>query len=90
MTIDFDSHRRKRENDPNKVRCAHCGAWILAHETRCPKCGVHFRGEAFQFAYEAEDEMADANAARRKRAMIIAALLVAILIAGTFLFFAGR
>ncbi len=38
----------RQEND--LVRCAKCGALISAYATRCPECGVHFRGEACDFA----------------------------------------
>ena len=32
------------------VVCARCGKYIWAYAIRCPKCGVHFNGEAWQFA----------------------------------------
>jgi uncharacterized membrane protein YvbJ len=88
MTVDFEACRRERDNDPNRVRCAHYGAWILGIETRCPKCGIHFRGQAFQFAHEATDELSAARINWRRRAVIVAVALVVALVIGTFLFFA--
>jgi hypothetical protein len=32
------------------VRCAHCRRVIPATVIRCPECGVHFQGEARDFA----------------------------------------
>ncbi len=37
----------REQND--LVRCIKCGAQISAYATRCPECGVHFRGEAYDF-----------------------------------------
>ena len=33
------------------VPCARCGAHVWSHTQRCPQCGVHFSGEAWQFEY---------------------------------------
>jgi ribosomal protein L37AE/L43A len=46
----FEDHRRRQSQD--SVRCARCGKMILATVTRCPECGVHFQGEAYDFAPE--------------------------------------
>ncbi len=37
----------REQND--LVRCVKCGALISAYATRCPECGIHFRGEAYDF-----------------------------------------
>ena len=87
MTIDFESHKRERDMDPNRVRCAHCGGWILSREKRCPKCGVHFLGEAFQFVHEPSDELVAERDTRRRRALAVGFVLVLLLLIGTTLFF---
>lgn len=87
MTVDFESHRRDIENDPNRVRCAHCGGWVEARAKRCRKCGVNFRGEAFQFAHESDD-LAVAKARFRRRAQIVAIAIGVLFLIGVGLFFA--
>ena len=88
MTIDFEARRRQAESDPNKVRCAHCGAWIFSRATRCPKCGVNFLGEAFQFSHPELDEIPGDRITRRRRALLIAFILTILLIVGVSLYFA--
>jgi predicted amidophosphoribosyltransferase len=51
--LNFERHRR-RVADAGTVRCARCGERIVATTTRCPECGVHFRGEAQDFAHPSE------------------------------------
>ncbi len=34
------------------VPCAHCGREVWAYAQRCPQCGTHFSGEAWQFQYQ--------------------------------------
>jgi uncharacterized membrane protein YvbJ len=86
VTIDFESEKRKRDDDPNRVRCAHCGQWIFSRSKRCPKCGVFFRGEAFQFTH-ADDELHDERLRRRRRGLVAVAVLVTILVVSVTLFF---
>ena len=50
--LNFEEFRRRREENASTVRCAKCGEWIVATATRCPACGVHFQGEAQEFASE--------------------------------------
>jgi len=50
----FEEHRRRRDKNLDLVRCARCGKMILATATRCPECGVHFQGEAYDFEHPAE------------------------------------
>lgn len=45
-TLNFEEHRRRRDENAGTVRCARCGKWIAATATQCPECGVHFQGEA--------------------------------------------
>jgi hypothetical protein len=54
--LSFEEHRRRRDDNPSLVPCARCGKGILATATRCPECGVHFQGEAQEFAHESERE----------------------------------
>lgn len=40
------------DDDPSDtVACAHCGEEIWSYAQRCPQCGTHFRGEAWQFEH---------------------------------------
>lgn len=48
--LNFEEYRRRREENASTVRCARCRKWIVATATRCPECGVHFQGEAQDFA----------------------------------------
>ena len=75
--IDFDEARRKREQDPTRVRCAHCRRWIAMDATRCTHCGVHFNGEAFQFS--ADEELQFERARRRRRLAAFVAMMVAMM-----------
>ena len=75
MTVDFGEAKRKREEDPNKVKCAHCGEWIFARSTKCPRCGVRFRGEAFQFIH-GSDELENERQRRRRRTLTIGITLL--------------
>jgi predicted amidophosphoribosyltransferase len=52
--LSFNEHRRRRDENASTVRCARCGKWITATATRCPECGVHFHGEAQEFAHPSE------------------------------------
>ena len=87
MTIDFEERRRQREDDPNAVRCARCGEWIFSRSTRCPKCGVNFQGEAFQFVHERLDELIVDRSHRRRKALVIIAVLLIVLLVGAVLYF---
>jgi ribosomal protein L37AE/L43A len=51
-TLNFEEHRRKREQNRDLVPCPKCKKPILATSIRCPECGVHFDGEAYDFAPE--------------------------------------
>jgi len=47
-TYELDEYRQEEGSD--LVRCAKCGALINAYARRCPECGIHFDGEAYDFA----------------------------------------
>ena len=51
-SLNFEEHHRRREENASVVRCARCKQWIVATATKCPECGVHFQGEAQDFADE--------------------------------------
>lgn len=51
--LNFNEHRRRDGND-DLVRCARCGKMILATAMRCPECGVHFQGQAYEFDKSSE------------------------------------
>ena len=72
--LHFEDYKNKTE-EPT-VKCAHCGEYIGMHKTRCPYCGIHFRGEAFQFKHSSEEEQTLA----RNRTVRVLALIVIILI----------
>jgi len=86
MAIDFEKHRRDLESNAGRVKCAHCDNWIEMRATRCPKCGVHFRGDAFQFAARSDD-LETARANRRRRLGIAAAIVALLFTLGVALFF---
>ena len=86
MSSEFENRRRAREHDPDLVKCAHCGRLISKYETTCPKCGVHFRGAAFQFSHET-DELEAERAKRRRRARFIGLILAILFGVGISLYF---
>jgi uncharacterized membrane protein YvbJ len=69
----LDEHRRRREDDPTRVRCARCGKLIPMTATRCPECGVHFQGQAFQFNHASDHE---GGSRRRSRLSILMAIVL--------------
>jgi hypothetical protein len=75
--LNFEEHRRRRDADPTRVRCARCGKLIPMAAARCPNCGVHFQGEAFQFTHTAEASAGAATLGRR--GLIVLAVLAAAL-----------
>jgi hypothetical protein len=85
-TIDFEKARKAREEDPHRVRCAHCGQWTFFRGTKCDHCGVFFAGEAFQFVHDSDDDDGD-RTRRRRRALLFVVFAVIVLVLGTFLFF---
>lgn len=70
--ISFDAARRRLEED-DLVRCVRCKKMILATEARCPKCGVHFQGQAYEF-----EKSADGPQSTRSLWFTIAAFLALI------------
>lgn len=86
MSSEFEEAKRRRDEDPNRVRCAHCGAWIFARSVKCDKCGTHFLGEAFQFTHKSDDLNAERQR-RRRRTLVIGALLALLLLVGTTLYY---
>jgi hypothetical protein len=85
-TIDFEKAKKARDEDPHRVRCAHCGKWTFFRGTKCDECGVFFAGEAFQFTHESDDYDVE-RARRRRRALLFVGFAVIVLVLGTFLFF---
>ncbi len=47
--LNFEEHRRKREQGRELVPCPRCYKKILSTSIRCPECGVHFDGEVYDF-----------------------------------------
>lgn len=52
--LNFEEHRRGREENEYLVRCVRCGKLIPATSNRCPECRVHFQGEAQDFLHPDE------------------------------------
>jgi hypothetical protein len=48
--LNFEEHRRRRDRNAELVPCARCKKMILSTSVRCPECGIHFQGEAYDFA----------------------------------------
>lgn len=55
-TIRLDDHRPPDDGDSEKIPCAKCGQLIHMYTTRCPHCGIHFRGAAFEFEHPSEHD----------------------------------
>jgi hypothetical protein len=47
---DLNHFRSTRGTDPTLVPCAKCNTLINMNVVRCPNCGIHFNGPAFQFS----------------------------------------
>lgn len=62
--LSFEEHRRRRDENASSVRCARCGESILATTTRCPECGVHFQGEAQDYAHSSEKPSGECGSPR--------------------------
>ena len=77
--LNFEEQRRRREENASTVRCARCRKWIVATATKCPECGVHFRGEAQDFA---RDEDSAGERGTPKWVVVLAALLVLVMLVG--------
>jgi predicted amidophosphoribosyltransferase len=75
--LNFEEHRRRRDEDANTVRCARCGEWIPATASRCPECEVNFQGEAQDFIHPSEQ-----STAKRRPAwvVVVVVLLLAALV----------
>jgi hypothetical protein len=78
-TLSFEEARRKRDENPSLVRCARCGKTIVATVTRCPECGVHFQGEAQEFAHPSEVSV-ESGGTPRWVVLVAVLLIVAVLI----------
>jgi hypothetical protein len=52
--IRFEEQDRSQDDDDNEVKCARCGKMIPGDSLRCPKCGVHFQGQAQDFYHASE------------------------------------
>ena len=68
--IDLQKARSATADRRQLVACAHCGRLIPTHSIRCPKCGVHFEGDAFMFG--------PGSARLRKVALVVVGLIVAV------------
>jgi uncharacterized C2H2 Zn-finger protein len=76
--LNLAAYRRQLEQDGSLVRCARCDRVIPATVTRCPECGVHFRGEAGDIAHAA---LRDRERQRKGRvAAVVAIVLVLVLL----------
>ena len=56
--IDLRRARDERADRRQLVPCGRCGRDVPMLSTRCPRCGVNFRGAAFQFEYEPTGQVA--------------------------------
>jgi len=79
---DIDEYADEEDREEDDVRCARCRKWIPGFSTRCPKCGVHFQGQAQDFDDE-EDEYQQRNGLPAWVIMTALALL-ALMILGVF------
>ncbi|HEV3440387.1 MAG TPA: hypothetical protein VG122_23740 [Gemmata sp.] len=72
--LSFEEHRRRRDENASTVRCSRCGERIVATAVQCPECGVHFQGEAQDFAHSSEQRVDDGK--RPKWVIAVAVLLL--------------
>ena len=78
--LGFEENRRRREENAGTVRCARCNKWIVATATRCPECGIHFNGEAQDFA--PDDQQTGSRGTPAWVIMVAVLLLLAMLVGG--------
>lgn len=52
--IRFAAHDRSQDDGDDEVKCARCGKMIPGDSLRCPKCGVHFQGQAQDYYHASE------------------------------------
>lgn len=78
--LKFESHTGGDGGDEDKVPCAKCGRLIPMHSTRCPYCGIHFMGEAFEFRHASERFDATGHRFLRWIALLLIGIIVAILV----------
>ena len=74
----------ENKKEESKVKCAHCGKYINMHVRKCPYCGIHFRGEAFQFKHKTEQ---DYFASKNKPIKILALIILILIIIGLLILF---
>lgn len=79
--LSFEQHRRRREENASLIPCFRCKKTILATATRCPECGVHFQGEAQDFADGAE---AAGGRGLPAWVVVVAVLLLLAMLVGAF------
>lgn len=73
--LSFEDARRKRDDNASLVPCARCGKRVVATATRCSECGVHFGGQAQEFAHASANESPPAGAPRWVVALAVLTLL---------------
>jgi hypothetical protein len=78
--LSFEEYRRRRDENPDRVRCARCGKSILATVIRCPECGVHFQGEAYEFTHPSQ--RGSGRTRTRRWVVAVAVVLLAALVLG--------
>ena len=78
-TLNFEEHRRRREQNASLVRCARCGKNILATATRCPECGVNFQGEAQDYL-QLSEQVSSSRASHWLATTIIVVVLLILLL----------
>jgi len=81
--LNFEEHRRRRDENPSVVPCARCGKSIVATATRCPECGVHFRGEA-QFFSRPNEQTGSAAGIPWKTLIVTTLVLIGLLFAAVY------
>ncbi len=78
-TLKFRNHDEPIDDEGDKVPCAKCGKLIDMRTSRCPHCGIYFRGAAMEYEYANTD---DQEAPRHPRTMRRLALLLLIVLLG--------
>ena len=78
-----------REGKASTVPCPRCHALVPAAGTMCPECGLHFRGQAGDFAPEADKTRKPHRAMRIVAILILVGVALAIVIGLALTFLPG-
>lgn len=71
----IDDRATSDDHEPEVVQCPKCGKAIWAYARKCPKCGIHFAGEAWQFA-DNTGRKGTSNSLNQRLGVIVVVLVI--------------